>query len=557
VALFSEGFETGGMTPQRWIQQTMTNTLLWAFQNGGGNGDTIHLPEQAYEGAYNAVLWDDQKTDQVTRLVTKNGINLGAAPATPRLEFWHCMRELYDGVSTQQDELRVYVKSSVAADWTLLATYTNNVPEWTLCSLDLPDPSTNYFLAFEGTSRFGHGVCIDNVRVTDGSLAPIITTLEVLPGANLGVAYAQTLQAVGGVEPYTWELVSGTLPPGLSLAADGVLDGVPTAAGQKAVTIRVVDAMGLASTNAFSLAVTNFRRLPLVEDFEGSSELPLGWSQVNMTASSSLKWYVGNGSPSGTPSGAHSGTRNLYLRSMSTSAQQVRLISPTLDMGENMTDPQLSFWLCMAPDKGRDEVRVLVKTNAAEDVWTPILTIKTSVPAWSNVVVSLPSPSPAYVIAFDGVARWGKGVCLDDIEITGTYAPTGGYTAWQLDNFGSGVTNETIIGMTADPDGDGLVNWLEYAMALDPMWPDVGLAMTGGVTAGYLTLSYRKNPLATDVIFTVEACDDLLVQDWTELGVSMPLPPEDHGTWLWYTFRHDIPVTDAPRRFLRLRISMP
>jgi hypothetical protein len=226
-------------------------------------------------------------------------------------------------------------------------------------------------------------------------------------------------------------------------------------------------------------------------------------------------------------------------------------------MGENMTDPQLSFWLCMAPDKGRDEVRVLVKTNAAEDVWTPILTIKTSVPAWSNVVVSLPSPSPAYVIAFDGVARWGKGVCLDDIEITGTYAPTGGYTAWQLDNFGSGVTNETIIGMTADPDGDGLVNWLEYAMALDPMWPDVGLAMTGGVTAGYLTLSYRKNPLATDVIFTVEACDDLLVQDWTELGVSMPLPPEDHGTWLWYTFRHDIPVTDAPRRFLRLRISMP
>jgi len=558
VVLFSEYFETGGAMPQRWVQQAVTNSLLWAFQDGGGNGDTFHIAEKAYEGSCNAVLWSDRKTNQVTRLITKNGINLGASPATPRLEFWHCMRELHDGVSMQQDELRVYVRSSVTADWTLLATYTNNVPEWTLRTLALPNPSTNYFLAFEGTARFGHGVCIDNVRVTDGSLAPIITTLGTLPGANLGVAYTQTLRAIGGVEPYAWELVSGALPSGLSLAADGVLDGVPTAAGQRTLTIRVVDAMGVASTNTFSLAVANFRRLPLVEDFESSSGLPPGWTQsTEYPPSSTLKWQVGNGSPSGTPSSAHSGTRNLYLRSTSTSEQRVRLISPTLDMGENMTDPQLSFWLCMAPDKGRDEVRVLVKTNAAEEVWTTILTIKTSVPAWSNVVVSLPSPSPSYVIAFDGVAEWGKGVCLDDIEITGTYASTGGYTAWQLDNFGPGMTDEAIIGMTADPDGDGLANWLEYAMALDPNTPDSEFAMDGGVTAGYLTLSYRKNPLATDVIFTVEACDDLLVQDWTELGVSMPLPPEDHGTWLWYTFRHDIPVTDAPRRFLRLKISMP
>ena len=181
------------------------------------------------------------------------------------------MRELHDGVSMQQDELRVYVRSSVTADWTLLATYTNNVPEWTLRTLDLPNPSTNYFLAFEGTSRFGHGVCIDNVRVTDGSLAPIITTLEVLPrqswrGVHANAAGRRRCRAVYGS-------LSPGVAPGLSLAADGVLDGVPTAAGQKAVTIRVVDAMGWRVPTP-SRSLWQLPSPALVEDFEGSSELP-------------------------------------------------------------------------------------------------------------------------------------------------------------------------------------------------------------------------------------------------------------------------------------------
>jgi len=112
------------------------------------------------------------------------------------------------------------------------------------------------------------------------------------------------------------------------------------------------------------------------------------------------------------------------------------------------------------------------------------------------------------------------------------------------------------VGMTADPDGDGVENWLEYAMALDPMAQDSEFAMDGGVTAGYLTLSYRKNPLATDVTFTVEACDDLAVQDWTTVDVS-ETGIEDYISWLWITNRHDVPVADAPRRFLRLTITPP
>ena len=556
VSLFSEGFEYGGMMPQRWVQQVVSGSLSWAFRNGGGNGDTFHQPMQAYEGAYNAVLWSDQLSNQVTRLVTKSGINLGASPASPRLEFWHCMRAFQGAVSVMQDELRVYGKPSASASWTLLATYTNQAAEWTLRSLDVPDPSTNYYLAFEGTARFGHGACIDNVTVTDGSLAPIITTLTALPGAQIGMDFALQMQAVGGVAPYTWERVSGTLPSGLSLDNDGLLSGVPSASGLATVSIRVVDAVGLASTNLFSLAVANFRRLPLSEGFESGTALPPGWTESIETTGSTLRWLVGAGSSSGTPSSAHSGANNLYLRSLSTSQQRVRLITTALDMGTNMTDAALSFWLCMAPGTAQDEVRVSIKTNAADTVWTQILSIKTAVPAWSNVVVSLPLPSPSYVIAFDGVAKGGKGVCLDDILVTGTYPSAGGYAGWQLSAFDPEITDELIIGMTADPDGDGVENWQEYALALDPMSSDAGLAMDGDVTAGYLTLSYRKNPLATDVTFTVEACDDLAVQNWTTVDVS-ETGIEDYISWLWITTRHDVPVADAPRRFLRLVITPP
>jgi hypothetical protein len=60
-----------------------------------------------------------------------------------------------------------------------------------------------------------------------------------LPGGTVGVAYNAKLTATGGTPPYTWSIVSGTLPPGLSLAADGTVSGTPTAAGTYQLTVQV------------------------------------------------------------------------------------------------------------------------------------------------------------------------------------------------------------------------------------------------------------------------------------------------------------------------------
>jgi hypothetical protein len=65
-----------------------------------------------------------------------------------------------------------------------------------------------------------------------------ITTLS-LPEATQGSLYAATLAASGGTAPYTWvPFAAGTLPGGLTLAANGALSGTPTAASQYTLTVQ-------------------------------------------------------------------------------------------------------------------------------------------------------------------------------------------------------------------------------------------------------------------------------------------------------------------------------
>jgi hypothetical protein len=67
-----------------------------------------------------------------------------------------------------------------------------------------------------------------------------ITTATASPGA-VGGAYYQAFAATGGagVSTYTWSLAGGTLPPGLTLSAAGVLSGTPTAAGSFTFSVQV------------------------------------------------------------------------------------------------------------------------------------------------------------------------------------------------------------------------------------------------------------------------------------------------------------------------------
>ena len=77
-----------------------------------------------------------------------------------------------------------------------------------------------------------------------------------LPGASVGSTYTAPLTASGGTAPYTWAVVAGALPAGLTLSSGGIITGTPAAAGAYGATVAATDSAGRRATARLSLFVT-------------------------------------------------------------------------------------------------------------------------------------------------------------------------------------------------------------------------------------------------------------------------------------------------------------
>jgi hypothetical protein len=168
----------------------------------------------------------------------------------------------------------------------------------------------------EGTATGNGGTLNFTVRVRDGGTPAItvdksfslqilpaltITTASPLSSGILGDAYSQTFAASGGTGPYTFSLVSGTLPAGLSLNGP-TLNGTHTNVGTSNFTIRVTDSNAPAFTadKAFTMDVV----FPpgLILSISTASPLPNGlqgtaYSQTLTPAGGTapLNWSVVSG----------------------------------------------------------------------------------------------------------------------------------------------------------------------------------------------------------------------------------------------------------------------
>ena len=91
------------------------------------------------------------------------------------------------------------------------------------------------------------------VSLTNSTLTVISSTL---PSALVGTAYSEGLIADGGTPPYTWNLVSGSLPTGLQLASSsGTIRGTATEIGLFNLTARVTDATANTAERSLTLSV--------------------------------------------------------------------------------------------------------------------------------------------------------------------------------------------------------------------------------------------------------------------------------------------------------------
>jgi hypothetical protein len=147
-------------------------------------------------------------------------------------------------------------------------------------------------------------------------------------------------------------------------------------------------------------------------------------------------------------------------------------------------------------------------------------------------------------------------------ETTGVLTVSGGVTpveAWRSANF-PGSTATTGAGAdTADFDLDGLSNLLEYATDTDAVLTNTNAKIAGpslvvastvtNVGGTFLTLTFPKNPAATDVTYTVQATNDLGVTFTAGSGSTSV-----SGNTVTYTDNVPLNATNA-RRFLRLLVA--
>ena len=90
------------------------------------------------------------------------------------------------------------------------------------------------------------------VVATFGALA---LTPGPLPGGAVGIPYSAAVTATNGTPPYSFTVQDGTFPPGLDLADDGQITGVPAQGGTFAFTIAGSDSSAVVGTRAYSITI--------------------------------------------------------------------------------------------------------------------------------------------------------------------------------------------------------------------------------------------------------------------------------------------------------------
>jgi hypothetical protein len=116
-----------------------------------------------------------------------------------------------------------------------------------------PTPSKGGSFTVKVTDQLGSSVT-GTFKIT--ILAALSISAKSLKAGTHGKSYSGTLKATGGQTPYSWSLLSGTLPTGFILnSSTGAITGVTTQIGTFNPTFNVTDSLGGAATKPLTLVI--------------------------------------------------------------------------------------------------------------------------------------------------------------------------------------------------------------------------------------------------------------------------------------------------------------
>lgn len=129
---------------------------------------------------------------------------------------------------------------------------------------------------------------VSSPPVTIGEPPTVPSSAMLLPNAvssaNINTMFSQTFPLSGGVPPFSWSLVKGSLPAGLTLDSNsGELSGTPADAGVYPLTLQVSDSLGVKDRKKWTLLLNDGLRFGWPRELRqraGSGYLPESYSPV-------------------------------------------------------------------------------------------------------------------------------------------------------------------------------------------------------------------------------------------------------------------------------------
>jgi hypothetical protein len=88
------------------------------------------------------------------------------------------------------------------------------------------------------------------------SCQTITVTHPAVMSGTVGSPFSQQYTQSGGIGAVTFSLTAGTLPTGMTLAADGTLSGTPTQSGTFPITVTATDSNGCTGSDSFTLTIS-------------------------------------------------------------------------------------------------------------------------------------------------------------------------------------------------------------------------------------------------------------------------------------------------------------
>ena len=162
--------------------------------------------------------------------------------------------------------------------------------------------------------------------------------------------------------------------------------------------------------------------LPFFEDFE-TGFIDDCWEQVFIN--NSIDWTLGEGNGNGKPKNSYSGNKNLIFKITAGANRGSinRLSLPIIDLAVYGDDEIiLEFWM-VSQVFGSDQDVLKVCYRTYETEWTVLETYNSNITEWTKQTITLPANVDGLQIAFEAEARWGNGICIDDILIYNAEAP--------------------------------------------------------------------------------------------------------------------------------------